>query len=250
MHPPRGFRHFVAFVLLWSSTPFAASAAPEEIDLGALVTGQPPGVRQTERLAKKVDSLTDAVVDAEAQVREALAAHDALLFGGATDLRKPYRLLDREIDRMAKRRDTVRRRADEAKAESTEYFQAWAASLPLIGDEELRARSEQRLNDSRSRFDGIVQAGSQAAESFEPLAARLRDQWNYLGHDLNRSGVESLRPDAQTLAAEGQRLLADADSVVALARDYVTAIRARQPPPPPPPPTPAPAAEPAAPPGG
>jgi hypothetical protein len=206
----------------------------DEIDLGQVLSGQPPGVRQTERLAKKAEALIDAVEAVQAQVRATMAAHNSLLFGSATDLRKPYRALDKEIERTGKRRETVRRRADEAKAESTEYFRAWAGTLPLIEDDDLRARSEVRLRDSRARFDGIVEAGLRAAQAYEPFVGRLRDQWNYLGHDLNRSGVESLRPDAQQLADEGRTLLAEIDDSLRQSRDYVASIRARQPPPPPP----------------
>jgi hypothetical protein len=225
----------------------ASPAGAGEIDLGAVVTGQPPGIRQTERLAKKAEALIDSVSAAQVQVRTTLAAHRDLVFGGATDLRKPYRALDREIDRAAKKREAVRGRADAARAEATDYFRAWAGTLPLIEDAELRTRSEERLRDSKARFDGIVEAGLRAAAAYEPFLSRLRDQWNYLGHDLNRSGIESLRPDGEQVAAEGDRLLAEIDESLRQSRDYVASIRSRRPPPPP---TPAPAAEPEAPPSG
>ena len=222
-----------------------AAAPPEEMDLGQIVTGQPPGVRQTERLAKKADAMIEEVEKAQTQVRAALTAQRNLVFGAAADLRKPYRALDKEIGRTDKRREAVRRSADAAKAESTDYFRAWAGSLPLIEDDDLRGRSEDRLRDSRARFDGIVEAGRRAAAAYEPFIGRLRDQWNYLGHDLNPSGIESLRPDAQKLADEGDRLLVEIDDSLRQAREYVASTCSRQPPPPPPPPAPAEPAPPA-----
>jgi hypothetical protein len=243
MARPSAACRLVTFALLSLAAPLVA-APPEEIDLGQIVTGQPPGVRQTERLAKKADALIDEIAKAQEQVRVTLAAQRALVFGDAADLRKPYRALDKEIARTGKRREAVRRSADQARQESTDYFRAWAGSLPLIEDDDLRGRSEERLRDSRARFDGIVEAGRRAAAAYEPLIGRLRDQWNYLGHDLNPSGIESLRPDAQKLVEEGDRLLAEIDDSLRQARDYVASIRSRQPPPPPPPPAPA---EPAAP---
>jgi hypothetical protein len=208
------------------------AAPPEELDLGQILTGQPPGVRQTERLAKKAEAMIDGVEDLQRQVRATLSAYRALLFGAETDLRKPYRALDKEIARTGKRRESVRQSADRAKAESTDYFRSWAGSLPLIEDDELRQRSEVRLRDSRARFDGIIEAGRRAAAAYEPFIARLKDQWNYLGHDLNPSGIESLRPDAQQRAEEGDRLLVEIDESLRQAREYVASIRARQPPPP------------------
>jgi hypothetical protein len=236
-------RLVLGFAIPLLSAPLFA-APPEEIDLGAIVTGQPPGVRQTERLAKKAEALIEAISTAQGQVRTTMSAYDELLLGTATDLRKPYRAFDKEITRTGKARETVRKRADEARAESTDYFRAWAGTLPLIEDDDLRARSEVRLRDSRARFDSIVQAGQQAATLYEPFVSRLRDQWNYLGHDLNPSGIESLRPDAERTAEEGRVLLSRIDDSLLQARDYVRSIRSRQPPPPPAP-EPAPAAPPA-----
>lgn len=226
-------RHcLLPLAFLWIAAPLAAA------DLGQMVSGEPPGVHQTEKLAKKAEKMIDEVEKAQQQVRETLTSYDALLFGNATDLRKPYRALDAELDRCDKRREAVRRRADAARAEATDYFRAWAGSLPLIESADLRARSEARLRDSKARFDGIIDAGLRAAAAYQPFVGRLRDQWTYLGHDLNPSGLESLRPDARKLADEGQSLLVEIDQSLRQAREYVASIRSRQPPPPPPPPAP------------
>lgn len=225
-------RCFLLLAFSWIAAPLVAA------DLGQMVSGEPPGVHQTEKLAKKAEAMIEEVEKAQQQVRQTLTSYDALLFGNATDLRKPYRALDSEIERCDKRREAVRRRADAARAESTDYFRAWAGSLPLIESADLRARSEVRLRDSKARFDGIIAAGTNAAAAYQPFIGRLRDQWNYLGHDLNPSGLESLRPDARKLADEGQTLLAQIDESLRQAREYVASIRSRQPPPPPPPPAP------------
>lgn len=229
---------FAILTLALAAAPPLVATPPDEIDLGQIVTGQPPGVRQTERLAKKAEALIDRLAAAQEQVRATLGAYDALLFGGAVDLRKPYRRLDKELGRCDDRREAVRRAASEAKAESTDYFRAWAGSLPLIEDEELRQRSEARLRDSRARLDGVVQAGVSATAAYEPFLARLHDQWNYLGHDLNPGAIESLRPDAQTTGADGRVLLAEIDETLRQSREYVASIRARRSPPPPAPPAP------------
>jgi hypothetical protein len=219
----------VAFVAAALAAPLGAAPSP---DLHEMVTGDPPGVRQTEKLADKADRLIDAVESTQSQVRATLAAYDGLIYGSSADLRKPYKALARDMDKCDRLRETAQRRADEARAESTDYYRAWAGSLPLIEDNDLRARSEARLRASRSRFEQIVEAGRRAADAYAPFLGRLRDQWNYLGHDLNPSGLESLRPDARALADEGGRLLLEIDESLRQAREFVASIRSRQPPPP------------------
>lgn len=252
MQVPAARRRMHPFALAWLVAMPAAPLVAAPADLGGLLTGEPPSVRQTEKLAKRAEALIEEVEAAQSQIRATLDAHNALMHGAATDLRKPYGALDREIDRCEKRREAVQRRADEAKKEADVYFRGWAASLPMIASEELRARSEARMRDSRARFDGILAAGRRAGSAYEPFLVRLRDQWTYLGHDLNPSGLESLRPDALELTESGTQLLLEIDQSLHEAREYVASIRSVQPPPPPPPPAPEPPAEPepAAPPPG
>lgn len=228
---------FAALVLALSAAPLAA-ATP---DVGKIVTGNPVSVRQTEALAKKADFLITEVEKAQSQIRVTLDAYTTLVNSSAGDLRKPYRKLDRSIGKCEKYRKDVAWRADDARKEADKYFSGWAASLPQIVDADLRTRSEARMNDSRARFDGILEAGRRASEAYQPFLARLRDQWTYLGHDLNPSGLASLRPDAQDLIENGTQVLLEIDGSLRQARDYVQSIRSIQPPPPPPPAAEAPA---------
>ena len=121
------------------------------------------------------------------------------------------RELDREIGRCEKRRKEVSRQAEITREQADEYFAVWSASLPQIVDTELRARSEARMIDSRTRFDGILEAGRRAAAAYQPFLAKLRDQWTYLGHDLNPSGIASLRPDALELIESGTQVVVEID---------------------------------------
>ena len=222
---------FAALVLALSAAPLAA-ATP---DVGKVITGNPVSVRQTEALAKKADFLITEVEKAQSQIRVTLDAYTTLVNSSAGDLRKPYRKLDRSIAKCEKYRKDVAWRSDDARKEADKYFSGWAASLPQIVDPELRARSEARMSDSRVRFDGILEAGRRASEAYQPFLAKLRDQWTYLGHDLNPSGLASLRPDAQELIESGTQVLLEIDGSLRQARDYVQSIRSIQPPPPPPP---------------
>lgn len=221
----------LALALALAAAPLAA-ATP---DVGKLVTGNPVSVRDTEKLAKKADFLITEVERAQSQVRATLDAYRTLVASSAGDLRKPYRKLDKSIGKCEKARADVAWRADDAKKQADKYFAGWAASLPQIVDTDLRARSQERMQDSRARFDGIFEAGRRASEAYQPFLAKLRDQWTYLGHDLNPSGLASLRPDAQELIDDGTQVLLEIDQSLRQAREYVQSIRSIQPPPPPPP---------------
>lgn len=220
----------------------ASLAVSPPAGFAQLLSTDPAGVKETKRLIKEAEALIEKVEVLQNQIRTTLASHSALFNASHGDLRKPYRQLDEEIETCGTRRAAVRRQLVRTTGRAEEYFRGWSATLPAIASEDLRARSASRAEDARARFDGILEAGRRAAAEFEPLLGQLRDQWTYLGHDLNPSGIASLRPDAEELNREGLELHAAIEESLRQARDYVDSIRNVQPPPPPPPAEPVPPA--------
>jgi chromosome segregation ATPase len=234
MQSYRDIRATVAYLLLLSG---AALLAPRPA-VAQLLSTDPAAVKETKRLVKEAETLIKDVEVLQEQIRTTLAAHGALFSGRYEDLRKPYRQLDKEIDKCEKRRVAVRDQVDRTKSRADDYFRGWTANLPAISSEDLRTRSAARANDARERFEGILETGRRAAAEYQPFLAQLRDQWTYLGHDLNPSGIDSLRADADQLNGQGSQLQLTLDDSLRQARAYVDSMRNTQPPPPPPPPAP------------
>ncbi len=70
---------------------------------------------------------------------------------------------------------------------------------------------------------------SDARGAYEPFVKSLKDQWTYLGHDLNASGLTSLKPDADKLNAQSVDLFKKIDGGMKKANDYIASLKSSRP---------------------
>ena len=85
------------------------------------------------------------------------------------------------------------------------------------------------MAEARGDFDGVLDSVDEAGDVYEPFVASMKDQWTYLGHDLNATGISSLKPDAEKLNAQGKELFEKIDAAMKKANGYIESLRSSQP---------------------
>ena len=206
-----------------------ATILPTQAAEAQIFGSDPEGVKQTDNLIKKAEEVVEESVSAREQLAKTLDTYNAIFADGTTDVRKAYRDVEGEMKKTEERRLEVRKKIDEMKTEADAYFAGWTESLQQIGSEDLRSRSEARMAETRARFDGILAAANEARDAYEPFMANLKDQWTYLGSDLNPNGIASLKPDADKLNQEGQVLFEKIDAGMDKANEYIASLRSSRP---------------------
>lgn len=183
------------------------------------------GVKQAENLAKKTEESAKAITEARQQIQKTVDQYNALVEGNVEDTKDAYNDLRKEMDRSDDRVEDVRKHVDEMKVEADKYFADWTTSLDGITNPDLRARSEARLKDTRSRYDQVLATAGKAGDTFAPFIQNLRDQVTYLGHDLNPAALASLKGDATKLNTAAQALFSNIDKSINEASSYATSLR-------------------------
>jgi chromosome segregation ATPase len=189
------------------------------------VAGAQAGVKQAENLAKKTEASAKAITEARQQIQKTLDVYNALVEGNVEDTKKAYGNLQKEMDRSDDRVEDVRKRVDEMNVEADKYFADWTTNLDGITSPDLRARSEERLQDARKRYAQILATTGKAGDRFASFMQNLRDQVTYLGHDLNPSALASLKGDATKLNTAAESLFSKIDSAIKEATSYATSLR-------------------------
>ena len=133
------------------------------------------------------------------------------------------------MENTEKRRTEVRKKLEEMKIEADAYFAGWSESLEQIESADLRKRSEARMAEARGDFDGVLDSVDEAGVAYEPFMASMKDQWTYLGHDLNAAGISSLKPDAEKLNGQGKELFEKIDAALKKADGYIESLRSSRP---------------------
>jgi hypothetical protein len=206
----------------------AAVAVPLPSD-AQIFGSDPEGLKKTDSLIKKAEGTIKQAELARQEIEKTLDSYNALFKSDLADPRAAYKSVEKGIEKSEKQRSVVRKNIDEMKVEAEAYFQSWNQSLQQISNQDLRKRSEQRMAETRGHFDGVLNAVSDARDQYEPFIASLKDQWTYLGHDLNPTGIASLKPDADKLNAEAKTLFKKIDDGMKKAGDYITSLRSSKP---------------------
>ncbi len=188
------------------------------------VRAQGPGVKQTEKLADKANDTVGSIRAAKLQIKDTLVAYNLLVGNKVEDPKKTYKDLQKGIEDTDKKVAEVDKKVAAMQKEADILFADWSSNLANISSEDLRKRSEERMNDTRDRYNGILAAGDKAGAVFNPFIASLKDQVVYLGHDLNPSALASLQPDADKLNKEAEVLFKKIDETVDEASGYITSL--------------------------
>ena len=184
------------------------------------------GVKQTERLVKRAEDTAKQIGETKAELQKTLETYNTLVGGGSGDAKKLYNDLRKAADRCEKKREDVRKRSADMEQEAHTFFEEWTASLAGINNEDLKKRSQTKLNDARVSFGEILAAGRRAAADFDIFMAALRNRIVYLGYDLNPGAMASLAEDAKKLNAQADTMFKSIDGVTATINTSVSAIKA------------------------
>jgi uncharacterized protein YhaN len=202
-------------IVLGAVLALAAGAAAQE------------GVKQTERLVRRAEDTAKQIVETKAELQNTLETYNTLVRGGSADAKRIYNDLRKGADRCEKKREDVRKRSADMEQEAHTFFEEWTASLAGINNEDLKKRSQERLNSTRVSFGEILSAGRRASADFDIFMGSLRDQIVYLGYDLNPGAVTSLAEDAKKLNAQADTMFKSIDGVTATINKSASAIKAQ-----------------------
>lgn len=212
---------FMAMVVLLMAPPRNAAAQ--------IFGSDPESLKLTDKLIDKAEGTVKQTVTAREEIQKTLDSYNALFKSEVKEVRDAYKSVEKGIERTEKQREVVKTHMDEMKTEADAYFASWTQSLQQIESPDLRKRSEDRMAETRRHFDGVLAAVDDARGQYEPFLKSLKDQWTYLGHDLNAEGIKSLKPDADKLNAQAGELFKKIDTGMKKANDYIASLKSSRP---------------------
>jgi hypothetical protein len=183
------------------------------------------GQKQTDRLIKRGESAMKEVGVTRQQVEKTITLYNSIIEGMAQDARKTYRDLIKAVDESEKKAAGVGSKVQEMETEAHRYFAEWTKSIEGISSESLSAKSQERLNYTRSSYGDALRAGRRAGAEFDLFVESLRDQIVFLGYDLNPAAVASLKEDAAKLNQQAGELFKKIDEVVDMTNGYLQSLK-------------------------
>jgi hypothetical protein len=107
------------------------------------------------------------------------------------------------------------------KASGEALFQRWTNDLESFRSASMRARSAERLAQTRARYDAIVASVEPAFARLQELNVLLGDSVLFLANDLNAGAIADLRGDIESMLASAKALSAELEVCLSAADGYM-----------------------------
>lgn len=179
------------------------------------------GVAKRQILVDRVDDARKSQEQAKEQFSTALEKFIAVTHVEPGELKSKYDQLNREFTRSEERAKDVHDRIAAVGDVADALFSEWKKELRQYSDQSLRRESEHQLNETRHRYDELMDTMNAAASRMDPILAKFRDQVLFLKHNLNAQAIaglnttnRGLQEDISHLIDDMERSIRDADSFI------------------------------------
>lgn len=177
------------------------------------------------------DSLTEAgeaQQEASAEFKDALTQLKELTGFDGGDLESRYNAFKADYDNCAAATDTVKGRIRKVERVSRDLFAEWEKELGEISSANLRADSQRKLSQTRSRYDALHASLIRAEASMVPVLTQMKDYVLYLKHNLNAVAIGSLKNEAESISKEIDRLIGDMNRSIQQTESFVKELEAQE----------------------
>ena len=138
------------------------------------------------------------------QVNATITALDDMFNNQQGDLKEQFKTYSKSIDSLESQANRVKKRVDAMTSQKTAYLQQWDAQMAMIESEAVRQTTEQRRKSVEQMFDNVQKEMEAAGEVFDPFMKKLNDIRTAMNMDLNRNGLDAMRPVADQAKADAK----------------------------------------------
>jgi phosphoenolpyruvate-protein kinase (PTS system EI component) len=196
--------------------------------LAGCASGATSGQKNVDNLTKAINRLGDSITKGKAELEAMLTAYDQVINNKDGDLLTPFKTFHSGLDRVEKARADIQKKGTEAEIAADAFFAEWQTTLTKFQSEDMKKRSQERLETTRARFKEIDKTSDEARAAYQPLMATLRDHDLYLSNDLNQEAVKTLSKDAEGIKMNGDTLFKLIDDVLARIDKYNEMVAMKQ----------------------
>jgi gas vesicle protein len=181
---------------------------------------------------EKRDLLVDAIqearaeqVDAQKQFKTTLQRFQELTGFSGGELESKYRKLNAAYEACVGQADAVRTKIHDVDGVAQDLFKEWQAEIGQYESGDLKRRSEEKLRDTRGRYQQMFSAMKNAESRMDPVLRKFKDQVLYLKHNLNAQAVASLGTTVSGIEGDVSRLISDMEASIREADEFIRQMK-------------------------
>lgn len=187
------------------------------------------GYAKREQLVDRVQDARDGQVTAKDQFQSALKQFLAVTNVSSAELRDleaQYDKLKREYERSENRAQEVHDRIVKVQQVADALFNEWREELKQYTNENLRRSSKEQLEDTRGKYERLIDVMKVAESRMTPVLSAFKDQVLFLKHNLNARAISSLQQNADQIQSDVTRLVREMESSIKEANTFIEQMQA------------------------
>lgn len=184
------------------------------------------GKHKRDILVDRVEKARDSQEETKQQFQSALEKFSSVVKVPTSELQNKYNQLKSELDKSEAKAKEVSTRIADVENVAEALFDEWQSELEQYTNKDLRRTSEQKLKQTRGRYDQLIGAMKQAERKIAPVLSAFRDQVLFLKHNLNAQAIASLQGELVSIESNVASLIKEMDASIAEANAFISTMAA------------------------
>jgi hypothetical protein len=180
------------------------------------------GYEKRDLLVSDVKKARDAQNDAKVQIQTTMQRFKEVTGFQGGELEAKYEKLNSAYETAASRADKVSARIGDVEKTAGGLFGEWEKELGEYTDPSLKRQSEQKLADTKQRYQQLVGVMRAAEGKMRPVLDVFRNQVLFLKHNLNAAAIASLQGTAVSIEQDVTKLIADMEASINEANAFIS----------------------------
>ncbi|MEK6632703.1 MAG: DUF2959 domain-containing protein, partial [Nitrospirota bacterium] len=176
-------------------------------DTAYIATMEKMGYAKRDILSSRVKSARNAQEDAKKEIQSALEQFGKVVGYQGGDLEATYKKLNSELESSEDSAEAVRKRIKDVENVADSLFAEWKSELGQYSSADLRRKSEEKLAQTKARYNEMLGAMKKAEQRIDPVLKPLRDQVLYLKHNLNARALAAIKGELVKVDAQVDQLV-------------------------------------------
>ena len=175
-----------------------------------------------------VDAVQEArqeQVDAQKEFKTTLQRFQELTGFSGGELESKYKKLNGAYEDSVKQADAVRAKIKDVDTVANDLFKEWEKETAEYENSDLKRDSEQKLRDTRQRYEQLFSAMKKAETRMDPVLRKFKDQVLYLKHNLNAQAIASLQTTVSGIETDVTRLITEMEASIKEADEFIKQMK-------------------------
>ncbi len=183
------------------------------------------GYQKRDILVDRVQQGKAAQQDAAQQFKTTLQKFEDVTQYNGGDLEAEYDKLNEAYETCLGRANAVTSRINSIDSVAQDMFAEWTKELDEYSNPDLRAKSQQQLDQTKERYAQLIALMRKSEASMQPVLSAFHDQVLFLKHNLNAQAIASLGTTAQGIDSDVQKLIGDMQQSIDEASNFISNMK-------------------------